>query len=138
MTRTNKAGQTIAQEAPAGSSDTVGFSVPTDGTIEGLQLRIYNGAENTLQLVPEVHRDGATELLLELAGKAYVDGDDDVWSWDLSEPVEADDEIVIRYTNTDDTNPHNFRATMEVDYLSGTDRVVSVLQELTHRITGVL
>lgn len=130
MSTNEKAGQTPAYQVPAGAAGTI--EVATDGpcTLEHLKLRIYDGAENTLQLRPQKERNGTYDELLAYGdGKQYVDGDDDVWEWDLSIPFETDEKIVIRYDNTDTQNPHNFRATTSVDYMNGAERAAHVLKQ---------
>lgn len=129
-----RAGQTLALQVPAGDSGKL--SVPVDGpaTLESLKLRIYSGAENTLQLRPQKKSNGAYEDLLDYAendtgtAKTYVDGDDDVWEWALSVPMNPDDEVVIDYENTDGSNAHNFRAVVEIDYLGGAERATRALK----------
>jgi hypothetical protein len=130
MTNRQRAGQTIAQEVAAGASGELAVDVDAAGTLEGLKLRIYAGAENTLQLRPQRKTNGGYENLLAYGndGKHYVDGDDDVWEWDLSIPVQKDDAIVVRYENTDANNPHNFRAVTEIDHLNGVERAARAVK----------
>jgi hypothetical protein len=127
-------GQTLAKSAPAGGSGIVTLSVDADGTIESLKLRIYRGAENTLHLRPVRKTNGSEIALLDYAGKTFVDGDDDVWQWDVSVPIQKGDEIGIRYDNQDPNNPHNFRATVDVDHRGG---LRSVLARAKSAIPGV-
>lgn len=130
MSLNAKAGQSLAKQVPAATEDEV--SIPLDGpaTVESLMLRIYVGAENTLRLRPMKKKNNGYEDLLDYAddGKHYVDGDDDVWEWDLSVPVGEDEEIVIRYDNRDGSNAHNFRANLDVDYFGGTKRVLEAVK----------
>jgi hypothetical protein len=69
-------------------------------------------------------RDGNQVQLVELVGKDWIDGDHDVYHWDISEPVEQGDEIAVQYDNNDTSNPHNFRSNIDVDHASGTSRSV--------------
>jgi hypothetical protein len=124
MSINNKAGQTLAKQVPASESGIITVSVDAPATVESLAIRIYPGAENTLRLRPVVKSSGAESDILDYGGKSYVDGDDDDWEWDVSEPVGADDEIGIRYDNTDGSNAHNFRATVDVDYRGGLESII--------------
>lgn len=127
-----KSGSTIAKQVPATDQDRVSWRVPRDGTLEKLAVRIYIGAENTLRLnVYHEHEDGGQELLIQPQGKNFIDGDDDRWEWDLAVPVRQNDAIVVDYENTDGTNAHNFRVTLDVDYYNGVER-------FTHALKGVL
>lgn len=124
-----KSGSTIARQVPATEDDRLSWTVPRDGTLEHLAVRIYEGAENTLRLnIYHEHTNGGQELLIQPEGKGYIDGDDDLWPWDLSVPVRQDDKIVVDYENTDGTNAHNFRVTLDVDYYNGLDRAASLLK----------
>jgi|GEM_PF-2471451 len=126
MSTNKRTGQTLARQVPAADSGKLAVGVDRAGTIESLKLRIYRGAENTLRLKPQKKTNGGFENLLDYGdGKAYVDGDDDIWEWSLSEPVTGDDEVVIRYENRDGQNAHNFRATVEIDYKGGLSRAIS-------------
>ncbi len=128
MSDTSQTGQTIAKQVPAAESGSLTVSPGAAGTIEKMKLRVYTGAENTLRLRPQIKSNGSFQDLLDYAGKSYVDGDDDVWSWELGEPIEADEELVIRYENRDGSNAHNFRATFSVDHLGGVERAVSAVK----------
>jgi len=136
MTRTQKAGQTIAKQVPAATEGKETVDVESDGTIEALKLRVYSGAENTLRLRPQIDRRGHYEDIISYGGKSFVDGDDDVWEWDLSVPIEAQEEIVIRHDNTDGSNAHNYRATVDVDYWGGTRRAISAFRGLFSSLPG--
>lgn len=128
-------GQSLASRTPAGATETENLSIDSDGTVERLTLRIYRGAETDLRLYPRIVREGNSIPLIETAGKTYIDGDDDHWEWTLAQPVQQGDRLSIRAVNNDDTNPHNWRATVEVDYLEGQSRVLSSIRSA---IGGVL
>lgn len=138
MSINERAGQSLAKQVPAAETGTVELPVQADGTIESIKLRIYTGAENTLKLRPQKKTDRGFEDILDLAGKNWIDGDDDVWSWSLSVPIQSDEKVVIRYDNQDGANAHNFRATVDVDYLGGLERVSAFASDVTDRIGGVL
>lgn len=130
MSDTSQTGQTIAKQVPAADSGKLTLPIDAPGTVEKLKLRIYAGAENDLHLRPQIKANNAYSNLLDYAGKDYVDGDDDTWTWDLSEPIRKDEELVIRYDNKDGANAHNFRATFSVDHLGGVERAVSAVRSI--------
>jgi hypothetical protein len=119
-----KNGLSIAKQVSADASGYVGVEMERDGTVESVSIRIYDGAESTLRLRVLKIRDGNQVQLVELVGKDWIDGDDDVYHWDVSEPVEQGDEIAVQYDNNDTSNPHNFRSNIDVDHASGTSRSV--------------
>lgn len=124
-------GLTFARQVPALEDDRLVHEVDEDATVEGVTARIYQGAENTLRLnVKHIPASGSPVSLVETVdddgdGKDYIDGDDDAWSWRPAVPVEQGDKLVVDYENTDASNAHNFRVNMNMDYMGGTDRLVS-------------
>lgn len=118
-----KDGFTLSDRVPASTTDQeVSITLDSDATVERLSIRIYPGAELDLQLVPVVRTSGGGSRdrpLLEFAGKEYVDGDDDMYVWELSKPVEEGDEIVMKATNNDGSNAYDYRANFDVDYRAG-------------------
>jgi len=121
-----KDGFTLSDQVPAGATEReVEVTVDTDATIERLSIRIYTGAELDLELRPLVRTTGGgsrDEPLLEYAGKEYLDGDDDRYTWDLAQPIEDGEKIVIEATNNDGSNAYDYRANVDVDYHGGTGR----------------
>lgn len=113
---------TISETVAAGATNSdQEYTVRGDGTIERFVVRIYEGAELDLELKPQVLMPGASQPvpLIDLEGKGHIDGDDDVYEWDLSRPVPEDSVIRIRATNQDGTNPYDYRANLEIEYVGG-------------------
>jgi len=124
MSNNTKAGQSLAQTVEAEGSGKVTLPITDPGTLEHLKLRIYPGAENYLRLTPQVNRSNGYEDVIALAGKTYIDGDDDSFEWELSKPLREGDELVIRYQNLDTAYEHSFRAVASIDYAGGLTRWV--------------
>jgi len=119
-----KNGLSIAREVSPDTSGYEGVEMERDGTVESVSVRIYQGAENTLRLRVLRVRDGSQIQIVQLHGKEWIDGDDDVYRWEVSEPVEQGDEIVVQFNNSDVDNSHNFRLNVDVDYAKGTSRSI--------------
>lgn len=120
-----KSGLSFAKQVPAATTETLEQKVQEDATVEHVQVRIYPGAELTTRVYPEIVLDGSDPVpLIEYPedGKQYIDGDDDTWSFDVSEPVQEDDLIRVRVENNDGSNAHNVRVNIETDELGGIDR----------------
>lgn len=121
-----KDGFTLSDQVPAGATNrAVKVEVDTDATIERMSFRIYPGAELDLELVPYVYETGGGRRkrpILEFGGKEYVDGDDDRYPFEVSEPIEEGEEIVIEATNRDGSNAYDYRVNFDVDYHGGTER----------------
>jgi len=117
----SKRGISFSTTVEAGSSDVQEYDVSDPATIEQLSIRIYPGAETDLEIVPQVLKDqtNTAESLVRFQGKEYVDGDDDVFEWDLSVPVVEDDKIQIRAENKDANNPYDYRVNVEIDERNG-------------------
>ena len=123
----SKRGATLAAKTPPDSSEYEEIEIEEAGTVERLALRIYPGAEATLELVPLLVSGGSTVPLIDLVGQSFVDGDDDHWEWDLVQPVEQGDRVRVRARNRDPDHPHRWRAVVEVDHHSGSSRFIDSL-----------
>jgi hypothetical protein len=96
--------------------------VPRDGTIEALRVRIYAGAELALRIRPYIiDSRGNTRELIKFVGKKFLDGDDDVFTFVLREPVFTanDERMVVEAINTDATFAYDFSCDIEVDFAAG-------------------
>lgn len=119
----------MALQVPAGGSGEIEERIRGNCTLERATLRIYIGAQLDLKIMPCIARAYAggevREPLIKYAtgGKAYLDGDDDDFSWSLSIPLEVDDKIIVAYRNDDLVNAYDFAFDFEVDYLGGANRV---------------
>lgn len=136
MMNRSKFGLTFARQVPAAEDDRVAYEVQRDATVEGVEARIYSGAENTLHLtIKHIPATGTPTPLVgtvdeDGTGKSYIDGDDDVYNWDVSHPVEKGDILVVDHDNTDGSNAHNYRVNMNLDYMDGTDRILGGIRGL--------
>lgn len=136
MLNKSKNGLTFARQVPATESDRLEHEVQQAATVEGVTIRIYTGAENTLRLTVK-HRpaSGSEALLVDTVedggdGKDYIDGDDERYQWDVSHPVEKGDVLVVEHDNTDGSNAHNYRVNMDIDYMGGTERLFAGIKSL--------
>jgi len=121
-----KSGISFSDEVAAGSTETESHQLDRPATVESISVRIYPGPGTDLEIEPFVKtNDGTRRPLLDYAGKQFVDGDDDVYSWSVSEPVEQDATLEVRAKNTDASNPYNYRVNMDVDYREGSRSVLS-------------
>jgi hypothetical protein len=119
----HKRGISFAEQVASDSQSTLSYPVSEDSTVESVKVRIYPGPGTDLEIEPYVYRgaDGDTEPLVRYEGKQYVDGDDDVWEWDISVPVTSEDEIRVRATNQDTQgNDYDYRVNMDVSNVGGT------------------
>lgn len=118
----------FGRQVPAATVSEESRKLEFDATVERVSVRIYRGAETTLSVTPLVRTaDGNEFSLVELVGKQSVDGDDDKFIFDVSEPVEEGDEIVVRSKNNDGKNAHNYRVNVEIDAAGGVERVIDAL-----------
>lgn len=128
-----KEGVTLGDRVPAGATEQrMEFEVLADATVEQFSVRIYQGAQLDLQLEVFIERkinESRTRRddIVEMVGKEYIDGDDDVYEWDVSQPIEEEDKLVILATNNDGSNAYDYRANFDVDYEGGVSRGLSRL-----------
>jgi len=129
--RRDKNGISFGATVPATEIRRLTYDVTNDATVESASVRIYRGAENTLQLrLKHLPEQGAPSDLVETVGpKQYIDGDDERYDWNLGVPVEDGSVVVVEAENTDGINAHNFRVNVDLDYLGGTERAVRGLAE---------
>lgn len=109
----------------ADTTETYTRRIESDATIEHVMIRIYSGAELDLQIKPFVLKGRDRQPLINYEGKDYVDGDDDVWPFTMSEPIEEGEEIGVEVTNKDASNAYDFAAHIHVDYAGGVRRALS-------------
>lgn len=123
----DRRGVTFADQVPAGATNrTLTYTIPRDATVERVQVRIYDGAQLDLELSPYISQgadEGRTDVI-RTVGKDYIDGDDDVYEWDVSLPVERGDELVWSATNNDGSNAYDYRAIVDVEHGGGLRRLV--------------
>jgi hypothetical protein len=124
----------FSKQVRSNSTETLTHTVQRDATIEEVQVRIYRGAENDLEVQPYVLRgqsDAQNRIdLIEFEGKTYLDGDDDIWTFSISEEVEEDDEIKVEATNNDGSNAYDYRCNVELDEAGGVHRFIGLVQDI--------
>jgi hypothetical protein len=101
------------------------LTVPSDSTLERVAIRIYVGAELSLQLEPYILRSRNTReemICFVNAGKTVIDGDDDKFEFDVSIPMWQGDQICLRYANLDPVNAYDFAMDIELDARAGAER----------------
>lgn len=125
-------GVTLSAAVAPGGEETIRYEAEENSTVEEVSVRLYDGAEFTLRLYPRIERkDGTNDYdLVELAGKEYIDGDDELFHWSVSEPLREGDEIVVEAINHDGNNERNFRMNCDIDSLGGTSRGLARIIDL--------
>ena len=125
MPSETKNGLTFSESVGPEETEELSYTVPADATVESIKVRIYPGPE--LDLTLTIHRidnaSGERISMLRTVGKDVIDGDNDVWEWDVSIPVPARDDIVVEASNADDTETYDFRVNMDLDELGGVRRI---------------
>lgn len=119
----------LSDHVPAATTEQVlTLTVERPATVERVALRIYQGAQLDLEIRPYIRRKNNTEQpLIELVGKEYIDGDDDLYVWDISRPLEDNEEIVFSATNNDGSNAYDYRVNLDLDYADGASRFLGGL-----------
>lgn len=132
----------FATEVSASDEVRLTKEIEEDATIESLSIRFYQGPELAVQVVPKKipdNGDGRPQVLVDLEGKEYIDGDGDLWEFNLSEKVEEGDvlEVDIENTAPDDTSEelaYDITVDMALDRHGG---VLRPIRAVTERLTGV-
>lgn len=125
---TGKRGISFSETVAGNSNSITEYSVQADATVEKLSVRIYPGPETDFKIYPEIKREQAdtVESLVRFEGKQYVDGDDDVFEWDLSVPLYKDDVIQVRAENNTG-NEYDYRANLEIDERNGPESLADAI-----------
>lgn len=113
----------FARKVSAGTSGTFTYNVRKDGTIENLDIRIYSGAEDELEIDVYVvnQESGLRRKVVETPDdQSYIGGNEDFFQFRASQEVTSDDQIEIDYNNTDGNNPHRYKINVEIDRTGGT------------------
>lgn len=127
-TDAQRRGLSFGDEVAPNSEADETITLEADATVEKLRIRIYPGARLDLRVRPLVRTQSGNEYeLVELEGKSYVDGDDDIYEWSLAEPVSEGDEIVMETENVNQNNAYDYRADVELEHAGGLSRVLSAL-----------
>lgn len=115
----------FAQTVAPGETAELTEEVSRDATVERVTVRIYLGAELDLRVRPFVTESDSRRPLVVYQGKQYIDGDNDVYEFTLSEPVAGGERIGVEVENKDETNSYDFSMTATVDHGGGLNRAVS-------------
>lgn len=125
----DKRGLHFAASVPAGGSVENTHKMQRDATIEEVQTRFYIGQELDLQLnlyIRDPDDTQSSRKIIPTPGSIdHIAGDDDDYRWDVSEPINKGDKIVVEATNQDANNAYNYVVNMDVDYLYGSSRVLT-------------
>ena len=62
---------------------------------------------------------GRERRVVQMEGFQRFDGDDDVYTFELSKPMGADEQLVVEAENTDPNYTYDYRVNSEVDYRAG-------------------
>jgi hypothetical protein len=112
---------------PANTTMAFTERVKGPGTIEGLNVKFYQGQQMSLHMNPSVvHKGEKRESLLTFAGStdAFLSGDNDTFNYPCTISVDNDDYINISVTNTDATYAYNLSVDVIIDYYAGNNRVI--------------
>jgi hypothetical protein len=98
---------------------TIKERVKYNGFIQSIYLRFYAGQEEELKVLPYVvHKGQKVEHFFTFGEDTdnLLAGEDDSLSFGLTIPIELDDEIHVRITNTNDTYNYTAVCYIEVVY----------------------
>jgi hypothetical protein len=112
---------------PANTTDVLAERIKTDGTIEQLSVKFYQGQQKALRVIPFVeHKGHMIEQMLTYPSTTdnYLAGDNDYFKYDIVIPVEYDDFVKVQAVNTDLTNEMTLVVDVTIDYFGGKQRVV--------------
>ena len=118
-------------DIPEGETVTETFELPYHATIENVSVRFYPGPQLTLEVLPfRETPDGDRLPLVDVIGERdTLVGDDDSFTFDVSEPVRRGDTIGVMFENNGD---HDYRAPVdiEIDRHGGIRRTVTSVMEV--------
>jgi hypothetical protein len=105
------------------------YDVPVDMTVEQLEVRIYRGAEFSLEIEPFIDRRKSEdrtrrEDLITYRGSEFVAGDADKFSFDVSKSVEEGQEIGIEARNKADAYAYDFVVDLSLERAGGLSRIL--------------
>lgn len=114
------------------------FDVETEATIEGLDVRIYRGAELDLHIKPWIKREGKKFPLIEYQGKNFIDGDADHWEFPVSESIRPEDTIGVTAENVDTEYALDYAVDVTIDRAGGLSRFGGLLDGLVSTLRGAI
>ncbi|ELY69330.1 hypothetical protein [Natrinema versiforme] len=110
-----------------GETATASTTLDYDATVEEIDVRIYQGAENEIGVVPYRIRDADQLTLVDLIGKSKIYGDGDYWTFNVAESVEEGDEIGIEVEHEADSYQFDVDVDVTLDQAGGASRVLSAI-----------
>ena len=124
----------FASQVAGGGSEEHTHKMQEDATVEQVTVRFYPGPRRDLHITPFVERESTRRKdrqdLVELHGKDYIDGDNDLWVFDVSHEVEKGDTIGVHADNVEPDHDYDFICDVAVDYAGGTSRFGGLLDRL--------
>jgi len=132
----------FAGEVGAGGDADESTTVEADATVEEVAVRFYPGPRLDLHVTPYLERGNGANAnripLVNFHGKDYVDGDDDLWVFPISEPVEQGDTLGVFVNNTEPEHAYDYAVNMTLDREAGVQRSASsLLGRLGSAVSGV-
>lgn len=126
----------FSDSVAGGATETLAKDFNFSATVERVRVRIYTGAELDLEIRPYVKRDETEQVdLIDTKGRNTIVGDDDVFVFDTSVPIESDDALVVEATNLDPDFSLDYACDITWDTIGGTESVRSTLwSELVGRV----
>lgn len=128
MAKVTRKGLHFHSTVNSDSNETDKYNVRQDATIEHIGVRFYPGQQLDLEL--ELHivsPNGSSKEIVDPVGeKPYLAGDDDLFKFDVSVPIQTDDTIKVIARNQDTAgNDYDYIVNMEIDRINGIERVLN-------------
>lgn len=135
--------------APVSPGSTVNLTkrMQEAATVEGVRVRFYSGPRLDVRAEPYVevshgpdrtdrvnlidYADEANDPDADVAAKDFIDGDDDDFQFDVSQPVDRDEVVGVEIENVNAEFTYNVTVDVVVDYAGGSSRMGGLLNRLT-------
>ena len=105
----------IGDNVAVSSTENQDVTVEAPCRVQGkLAVRMYRGPELDLRLTLNVGKIinsvfNVRKPLIDMVGKAYIDGDDDYFEWDIDQEIQAGETIRIAATNANAAFTYDYR-----------------------------
>lgn len=106
-----------------GESGQLTADAERDATVERVDVRFYAGPRLDLRLVPFVRSDANRVELIDTTGRDAIVGDNDVFQFEVSEPLGTTDTLGVAFENVDEEHSYDFAVDLQIDREKGQDRV---------------
>ena len=135
--------------APVSPDSTIKLTkkMEESATVEGVRVRFYSGPRLDVRAEPFVevshgpdradrvnlidYADEAVDPDAEVDAKDFIDGDDDDFPFDVSQPVDEGEIVGVELQNLNTEFTYNVTVDVVVDYAGGTSRMGGLLDRLT-------